>query len=234
MQSSSLAFILHSTRQGESSRIIKAYSLDLGLISVFAKGLSGRKKNNPAALVFPLSQVEIEFTRKASSDLYFLRKLNPAGPADLMTNPWRSSIAMFMAELVQNAVLEEEPNLQIYETILSWKQALLSTDQWADFPLKFGIALMEPLGIKPNTDEIGNFFDFREGSFTSSRPLHEDFLDGDLSRVWGCYLGMDSVGEKDKLKAKRLLDPLMNYYGIHLEGFKSLRTLGILRETLRA
>ena len=75
------------------------------------------------------------------------------------------------------------------------------------------------------------FLDLREGRFVRQRPLHLDYIESYFAGLWMDI--MDNGADISSLRRsdrRELLEQMLRYYALHLQGMKSLRSLDVLHE----
>ena len=162
----------------------------------------------------------------------------------------KSSVALFVNELVYKAIREEEANPELFEFL--WKSCLKldeTNEPVSNFHLFFALQLCRHLGIFPQMNYSNQFpiFNMREGLFQSSIPEHLHYLDPGNSRRFNELLELCSLEEmrnselahwrnnENILSAEvrdRLLENILQYYQLHLPGFKGLQSHHVLRAVL--
>ena len=147
---------------------------------------------------------------------------------------YKQSIALFLAEVLAYALKEEEQNQVQFSFIESSLQWLDQNDTFANFHLVFMLQLTKYLGFYPDAENDGAaYFDLEEGTFKSSKP-YRNFLSGKKLILFKSIIGIkfdDMVGLKWNSEARQIvLDILLEYYELHLPGFKKPRSLKVLKE----
>ena len=106
----------------------------------------------------------------------------------------------------------------------------------ANFHLAFMFQLAQFLGVSPNLDEYNNgaYFDLMKGEFSSSRPLHNHFVDPQQSAFLLLFKRMNyhnmhffRLSQNDR---NTLINLMLDYYRIHVYDFPELKSLEVLRE----
>jgi DNA repair protein RecO (recombination protein O) len=152
----------------------------------------------------------------------------------------KSTIGLFIAELLHRAVKEEEPNTQLYDFV---EQFILYTDSTEEnlsvLPLFFVLHMTRFLGFFPQADSEytnqhfnladGQFTDMPESGTNSVEPMHAIHL----HRLM--FAGFNSLATLKIPKASRvvLLAKIMDYYILHIPGFFSLKSLPVLASLLK-
>jgi DNA repair protein RecO (recombination protein O) len=135
------------------------------------------------------------------------------------------------------ALKEEHADAHLFEFI---KNALLildlKQDSCSNFHIYFMIQLSPYLGFAPHgTLEEGNqLFDLKEGCFIRTVPVHRHYLNHDNTQLFHRFLSatfenFQSVS-LNRAQRKELLQALILYYQLHIDGFGDVKSLSILEE----
>ncbi len=228
------AIVLSSLKYQDKSLIVKCFTLSDGLKSYFVRDVfSGKKKLQKIAYFQPLTLLEIEATHKNNGGLNYFKEIKTAIPyKTLHTNLHKSTIVMFLSEVLQNAIREEEQNnifFTFIETTLVW---LDQHDNIANFHLIFMMEITKYLGFYPDLSQIeNNFFEMKEGVFVhkqaiSSLSAHQTML---LKKL--LQLNFSNTEKNFHVTERQiLLKIIIDYYVFHLDGFKIPKSLDILKE----
>ncbi|HNY91144.1 MAG TPA: DNA repair protein RecO, partial [bacterium] len=73
------AIVLHTRKQGETSKILSLYTLHYGRLSVMAKGARSLKSRYSGVLE-PLTHIQIVFYRYEARDLHYLSQAEIVTP----------------------------------------------------------------------------------------------------------------------------------------------------------
>jgi DNA repair protein RecO (recombination protein O) len=197
--------------------------------------LSAKKGSIRKSQFQVLTQLEILFDHKNNGKLQFLKEVKVIHPYQTIPNRIeKNAMAQFLAEILKNAILEEEANPSLYvflETALHW---LDSNDEISDFHLIFLINLTKYLGFFPNNEPLDAlYFNLETGCFNALLP-REHYIDGYQIPVFRKLLGMN-FGEVlslklNRIKRRELLETLILYFELHLLGFSKPKSLQILNE----
>jgi len=237
MQVKTKAIVLSSLKFQEKSLIVKCYTLSDGLKSYFVRdAFSGRKGNHKIAYFQPLTLLEIEAVHKNKGTLEHIKELKISYPyTTIASDIAKSTIAIFLSEMLHHSIHEEEPNPDFYnflETAFMW---LDTHNQTANFHL---ILLMEAtkfLGFYPeNTNPDFAFFEMREGVFVPFETVTcltntQSFL---LKKL--LELRLDSTQVLFNAQERQvLLKIIIDYYALHLDGFRKPKSLEVLMEVFK-
>ena len=175
------AIILGSVKYGDSSIILKTYTRESGAKSFIAGGLQNKKGVLRPALVQPLSQLNLVYYEKSKGG--GLKRIKEASVYQaynqLFFDPVKSSLAMFLAEVLSHVLHEEEPEPQLFDFI---SESLMLLDGLeagiGNFHVAFLVNLTGHLGFKPEEPAgSSDYFDLLNGVYTSFEPPHFHFLD---------------------------------------------------------
>ncbi|SHI43932.1 DNA repair protein RecO [Flavobacterium terrae] len=228
------AIVLSALKYQEKSLIVKCFTLSEGLKSYFVPSAFSLKKSNQRIAYFqPLTLIEIEANHKNKASLEYFKEVKISFPyTSITTNIFKSTIVIFLSEVLHHAIKEEEKNESLFtflETALIW---LDTHDEIANFHLILLLEVTKFLGFYPDDSDVDfPFFDIVEGNFS----LHQ---------------GMNSIAQNESLLLKKLMELkfdsdlklftsserqivlkiLLDYYAIHLDGFKRPKSLEVLKE----
>ncbi len=224
--------VLGSTKYSETSLITKIYTTSFGLQSYIVKGARAGK-NRKASFFQPLNILNLEVYHKAGKGLNFLKDFSMDYISkSLRFDMTKSAIAVFMLEIMNAVIREEESNEELYDFLEGEIVKLDSTPTDSNFHLKFLLDLTKYLGFHPGEIPADSrCFDLLEGSFVTETPVHQYILPAELSAI----LKEISQGKKVQLSAAgraALLEKLLLFYQLHISDFKTVKSHKVLREVL--
>lgn len=233
----SRAIVLRQIKYSETSLILKIYTEKEGLLSFIAKGVRGKKGKLRSAQFQALNLIDLSYREARKSQLRQINDLKVIEPfTDLPFNPIKRTIAMFMAELIQNAIKEQEPNAKLFDFLynsIHWID--LSKESYSHFHLLFMMKFTKYLGFYPMPDgyKEARYFDLQQGVFSRGEPTHSYFIDSEQLSAWKQLINVkletiNSFQLSNTLKRK-LLQTMMLYYKLHLIHFKELNSHHILQ-----
>lgn len=236
MQVRTKAIVLASLKYGETSLIVKIYTASDGLKSYLLKGVfSSRKGKFKTAYFQPLTQLEVVAVHKNKGTLESLREVKVNYPyTSLHSDITKNAITLFLSEMLVNCIQEEQPDPGLFaylETSLQW---LDTHEHIANFHLYFLLALTRFLGCYPETsDKEAPYFDLTEGQFTSD-PTGKRVISGDDLLHFRTLLGTNfDVVHRIKFskdQRRRMLQIIVDYFELHLHGFRKPKSLAVLNE----
>ncbi len=239
MLAKSAVIVLGSVKYGDSSIILKTYSEKFGLLSFIAGGVRGKKGSLRSSMVQVLSQLELVFYQNSKSDLKRIKEASvPRAYQNVLFDPFKNCISMFLAEALSHFIKEEEVNKPLYHYLshsLYWLDE--SEEGKANFHLVFLYDLSGYLGFKIQPPVEKAYFDLLDGSYTSHDPPHGHVLKDDVLKYWK-LLGKTGMGNLPELKLNgdirfKLLEALLTYYRLHLRDFGELKSLDVLHTVMR-
>lgn len=228
------AIVLHSIKYNDSSLITHCYTEQLGRQSFLLKGILSAKKGMLRKAYFqPLNQLEIVFQPKNNGGLQFLKEVKVIHPyQSIPLRIEKNAIVIFIAEVLKKVLQEEEANLPLYQFLESSLIWLDLHDEVQNFHLLFLLKISKFLGFYPNDENPSlPYFDLITGCFTALPPIKES-VEGLQVTQLKSLLGMN-FGEVNSLKLNRnsrsdLLQTLLRYFELHLQGFRPPKSLPIL------
>lgn len=236
MQQTTKAIVLKAIKYGDTSLIVKAYTASSGIKSYILQGVLSKKraKINKAYFI-PLSQLEIVAQHKEKGGLERIleARLSYAYQTihfDIVKN----ATVMFLAEFLSSAIQEESENKPLFDFLETSLQWLDTHEKTANFHLYFLISISKYFGFYPSEiQKDAPFFDLAEGAFVDKLSLNPCMGLPEIN-YFKAILGtnFDSIWEVKMSQQSRreLVKYLMLYYQLHLEGFRTPKSIHILNE----
>ncbi|WP_343704886.1 DNA repair protein RecO [Flavobacterium sp.] len=228
------AIVISSLKFQEKSLIVKCFTLSSGLKSYFVRdAFSSRKASQKIAYFQPFSILEIEAVHKNKGTLENFKEIKTAVPfQSIHTDIVKSTMVMFLSEMLHYSIQEEEKNEQLFlflETALTW---LDHHDEISNFHLILLLEITKYLGFYPDLSDIGlPFFEMNEGIFTLFQ--NGNVLSEHETNLFKKLLELKFDNDQKVfhvLERQILLKILIDYYSLHLEGFKKPKSLEVLKE----
>ena len=230
--------VLHTLKYGDTSMVAYLLTDVGGRRSYMVQGVRSRSgRGSKLALFQPMFPVEFEGLESPRQQMDRFKEVR-AGFV-LQSLPFdvrKSTMALFMAEVLYRLVRESEPNRPLFDFVWGSAEALDAMDEGVpNFHLWFLANLSRLLGFRPGNDYTpGAWFDIREGSFTPLRPSHGEVLSADDARILHDLLECDVryIAEIGLNRRQRVayLDALLVYYGYHLDAIHAVQSVRILQE----
>lgn len=232
------AIVLHQIKYSDTSIIVTIYTEKFGRQSYIINGVRSKKAKIKASIFQPLFLLNMEVYHKPKRELQRVKEVQNAFIFNsLAFDIKKSSMAIFIAEILYKTIQEQEPNPDLFEYLFNSIQVLeLKHEGISNFHLYFLIHLSKYLGFFPNNNfsEKKCFFDLKAGSFVILKPLHLFYLEADQSKILSQLMKF-SGNQHETLKISNknravLLEKIINYYTLHNEGVHNIKSLGIFKE----
>lgn len=231
---STKALVIHTIKYSDSSLIVKLFTQTDGLKSYLIKGAFRNNSKFKVAYFQPLTLLDVETNHNLKGSLNSFKDVRALYHYQTIpTNILKQTILLFIAEILNSSLREEGPQDLLFEFLLNALIWLDTHDKISNFHLLFLLNLTKYLGFYPDTTlNEAPFFDLSEGNFShqnsSGKVLNKEEL-----ALFKTLLGtnFDNI-EQLKLnssKRQQLLSILMQYYELHLNGFKPPKALPILK-----
>ncbi len=181
--------------------------------------------------------VEFEGLESSHQQMHRFREVRTA--FSLQSLPFdvrKSTMALFMAEVLYRLVRESEPNEALFDFVWGSVGALDAMQEGvSNFHLWFLAGLSRFLGFCPGNEYMpGAWFDIREGLFTPVQPAHTECMTRECARILRDLMACD-VRELDAIGLNRtqrveFLNAMLVYFGYHLDAVSAVQSVRILRE----
>ena len=187
--------VLRTIKYNDASVIADIFTEQQGRVSYLVKLPRARKSPSRSVLFQPLSVLTYESDFRPRLNL---QRLKDARPLCLFTSlpydPYKSAIALFLAEFLNHALHEETANAPLFAYLcnsLQWLDG--ARTPVANFHLVFLMRMSRFLGLYPNLDDYhpGDCFDLRAACFARVQPLHSDVVRPDEAGRMGMLMRMN-------------------------------------------
>lgn len=230
--------VLHTFKYGDKSMVAHLLTDVGGRVSFMVQGVRSQKgKGSKAALFQPLFPVEFEGLSSSKMQMHRFKEVRSGVvlhslPFDIR----KSTIALFMAEVLYRLIKESEPNPQLFDYVWHSVGALDQiVEGVANFHLWWLVHLSRMLGFYPSGEyKNGCYFDIKEGCYTSTQPDHNLFFTPDNSEFLRdfTFTDVESLAEIGMNRGQRVrfMESMLSYYGYHLDAIHSVQSVEILQE----
>lgn len=233
MRTTCNAIILNRIKYGDNSYIFNAYTYELGK-QAFIVNNSNLKRNKN--LYHPLQILEIEFNYQENKKLHSIYSANPNYIfRDIPFNIFKSSISVFIAQILNETIREKFRNNELYGYIESSIQYLDTVeDMYSNFHIYFLIKLAKFIGFNPsnNYSKKNIYFNISKGEFCEEKT--NSCLGPNASEIINYFLEADIHTYQDielnKDSRNILIDFIIKYYEYHIERKLNIKSLNIIRE----
>jgi DNA repair protein RecO (recombination protein O) len=187
--------------------------------------------------LFPLSLIEFEPSGRQHAEIQYLKEFSfsPVLP-EIYSDMRKSSIAMFIGELLYKILKEEESSSSLYEYI---SKSICMLDALREgipnFHLHFMVQLSRYMGFSiPANPNRYDYFDIKHSRFAFIKPLHPQFFNKDDTKILSDLLELPAnqlkdlklSGEQRKNFANRMLD----FYSSRFDHTLIMKSLIVLHE----
>ncbi|MDO5041020.1 MAG: DNA repair protein RecO [Peptoniphilus sp.] len=221
--------VLSDQKYGNSSKIIKVFSKDLGKISIMAKAaLRANSSIVSVSSVFSHSMVELSQGRS----FYYIKNSRIINSNYDLRNKYDSMIfAYFLVELVGKSFFEGEKNTKVFDLL---QKALLCLGKGENLKLilmAFELKFISFVGYRPNLDmrKDNMFFSIEEGGITDNSEIKGIRYNISQKEVYYLnkllYTSLDKIDfAVDDKTVLKLQEMIVNYikYNLEIENFNSL------------
>ncbi len=237
MQQTITGLYLNHINYGDSSVILKLYTLQHGTTSFIVKGI--KRKKGGLALLQPFHFLELISNFKPEKDLNFGNQVKLSQPSYSLTSDIRKgTVALFLTEVLNKTLKETAPSEEKYEVISSLIDYYDHADFIPIFHHYFIIQLINLLGIFPNYgyNKSIDLLNINKGLFEYNNQPDNSYFSLATSRAFKQISGtkFDELNNIhiDKKTKKQLLSDLVNYIETQTEikkgsiqSFKILETV---------
>jgi len=233
--------VLHRMKYSETSLIVKIYTEQLGLKTYLVKGARRPKSRQAANMLQSMNLLDMVVYNRNSKSMQTIKEMRPAIlfnqiPFDTV----KGSVGLFMMEMLSKSIREEEENLALFDFIYRALSFLDVTDlPIANFPIFYLLKLSQYLGIEPfnNYDSQCTYFNIESGQFDAALVTFPMTVDEESSRLIAALHKAMTFEEVVGLEISRsarenVLQVLLRYYEFHIDSFKNIKSLRVLREVL--
>lgn len=234
----SKAIVLNTLRYSDDSIIVHLLTPANGCVNMMVRVSRSKRAAVRHTLFQPLAMLEVEWNDRPRAAFQRPTAVQVSLPfVSLPYDPYKSAIALFLAEFLYHAVRTEPDAQSVFPFVarsIEWLDACESG--FANFHLVFLLRLTRFLGFMPNVEdyEEGAWFDLRGSCFVTTQPLHPDFLaphDAALvPKLMRMRYGTMRVFRFSGMERSRLLEEINKYYSLHLPSFPELKSLAVLKQ----
>jgi len=233
---SSPGIILSKVRYQDNDLIVKCLTRDLGVVSYMIKNISMSKKSKNKFAFFQLLNIlDLETNYNPNRSIQYIKDLKVKyNFTSLHTNIYKSSVVMFLSEILSNIIHIETKDMELFDFI---EKSLIWYDKSEDsstFYLIFLMKITHYLGFYPDCTNMSyNYFNLEEGLFESSKNS-QYVIEGSSLVLFKTILGIKFDTNKlpfiDKTNKKDILKNILIYFKLHVDGFKDPKSLKVLNQ----
>ena len=238
MLSKTRGIVLNYFKYSESSIIAKVYTEDFGLQSFLIRSARNKKSKIKASIFQPLTLLEFVTNNKKKSGLHAIKEIIDCFQLNgISLDIRKSSIVIFIAEILNKSIHEEEQNKPLFDFLFNTIQFLDKKEgRISEFHLYFLLDLTKFMGFYPqnNFGENCTIFNLYNGKFQEHLPEHSYYIEKELSKHIHEIIAISNTDRDKHLIPygirKELINKILDYYRIHLNGFSIVRSHAVLEE----
>jgi DNA repair protein RecO (recombination protein O) len=226
--------VLNYIKYRETSIIARVYTESLGLQTYIINSIRKKGPGSRIALFQPLTLLEMVVYKSGSGGITRISEYKCAHPfSTLLYDIRKSSVALFLSEIIAASVKEEEENPGLfrflYQSIVAFDNLLENAE---NFHLAFLLQLSHYLGFGAATaSEITGQVAFSAPTQNVAKPsvmhfqMFEDFLTELMQKP------EEAIIPNGKVR-KELLNILIRYYQLHVDRLGEIKSLNVLSDVL--
>lgn len=227
------AIAIQTIPTNDRGGVVKLFTEDYGLRAYYVAW--GKKAHTFQAMTL----LAIEERERKSGAMRMLSEFRKEPVlTELPMHPAKAAVALFMAEVLNRTLAEEQANVPLFDHCWHAVQALDIDDRIAGYPILFLSRLIRYLGFAPPEapakNDLNYILDLVQGEWLTQPPMHDAFIEGDEAHSFSHALQM-GIATLHTLPARRcdrqrLLDHLVRYLQIHLQTDRAFKSYEVLRE----
>ena len=222
--------VLSFVKYRETSIITRVYTEDFGLQSYIVNSVrsNSRKARSKISFFQPLTQLDLVVYYRKDANLNRISDIRCPSPyQSIPYDVLKSSVALFITEMLNKCLKEEEGNAELFAFI---RQSLLILDalgsNYENFHLQFMLKLSRYLGFVPQSAQAFFAQVYEFGGKPTITEGEKVLVNQLLEKRYTDHLPVS------RITRQLLLDDLVRFYQRHVAGFGDFNSLEVLREVL--
>lgn len=228
------AIILHTIKYSETSVIAHIFTEQFGNGTYIMNGV--RTNHSKMAMFQPLSLVHITaYRKKGSGQIHRISSISFISvPSSIPSNIYKSTISLFVGEITDRILREEEPSEILFKFLKMFVLLLEHTEQnYANLHILYLLHITRFLGVFPKntystTEDVFSAFQGQfvaHGSCDGTLSIEDSLL---LNKILQTNEITDEV-MLSQMERRKLLDILLSYYDIHICKTQTIKSLEVLK-----
>lgn len=229
------AIILKTTNYTDTQKIIYAYSLEKGYLSLISPSLIFKRRSSPVHL---LQLTEIEYFENSKGSLHKLKCASAlTNLPELYSDIFKMNIILLWGEILNLILRNEGKNEILFDFIVQSAEYLNSTREGVgNFNLFFLYRLTGIIGFRINTDtwQEGYVFNIHDGSFYPAGNTLSGISGPNTAKIIYrlCISPLEEIKDipLDRQSRNILLDIILLFLSTHLNLNFNIKSVQIIRE----
>ena len=230
--------VFKTTDYGETSVIVQVFTEKFGLQSYIINAVKKPRAKISRNMLQPLHLLDMVVYHKNTGQVQRIAELK-SSPV-LQTIPYdviKSSLVLFLNEVLYKAVRQQSADENMFDFIFNAIEWLDNqTEGIANFHLLFLTRLTRFLGFSPNQVANADYFDMKNGVFSKYKPEGFSYLSPphtqNFYNLLQCSFENINQLKFNNDERRYLVQKLLEYYALHIEGFGNIRSHEVLEEVL--
>lgn len=213
--------VFRFTKYGETSIIVSIFTDVFGLQSYIVNGVRGKSSKNKIALYQPLTLLEMVVYHREHANINRIKEIKCLHPYQtLLTDVRKSSIAMFLTEVLNKAVKDESHARELCDFLI---HSLITLDTQPEKSENFHLIFLL---------KLSRFLGF--GAQHVNEVLNARMTDERIEAILKQLINANYTDPIDITNAQRreLLELLVKFYTDHMETIGEIRSMQVLREVM--
>ena len=216
--------ILSQIKYSDSGIVARLYTRKFGRQSFLIRGMRNKKSGKHNILFQPMFILELEMSYKSNREMQVLKEFSVSfTPYDIHSNIKKSSVAIFLGEVLTSVLKEESPHEEMFDFIedsIIYFEAC--KEGYANFHIAFLAGLSSFLGFEPGSKQniSDSYFDMLNGLFVPVPPVHGNYASPEISTLLADFFvsSYNNISHISLTGSQRneLLETLLQYYSLHL------------------
>lgn len=217
--------VINYLKYQESSIIVKIFTRELGLKSYIVNSVRSPKAKSKIGFFQPLTLLDLVVYDKDKPSLHRISEVKLSYAFQRIPFHFhKSGVAMFVAEVLGKSIFENYANESLYDFL---EEAIIYLDQEEVniqlYPISFLLETSKFLGF--GSSDSNELFEqlfglVHDHSFAKEE---KEYLDELMVNTFGSTLKIPSFYRR------KILDDLLKFYQLHIEGFSELKSVKVLR-----
>lgn len=213
--------VFRFTKYGETSIIVSIFTDVFGLQSYIVNGVRSKSSKNKIALYQPLTLLDMIVYYREHANINRIKEIKCLHPYQtLLTDMRKSSIAMFLTEVLNKAVKDESHARELCDFLIN---SLITLDTQPEKSENFHLIFLL---------KLSRFLGF--GAQHVNEVLGARIADERIEAVLKQLIHANYTDPIEMTNAERreILEQLVKFYTDHMETIGEIRSMQVLREVM--